>query len=146
MRSLPEEYRKLTPLLGSFPLPLLRCSCLCLPKLLSKFGQFLFCFFGPCLCRLVGVTSSSAIEVEAVGGEFWSRDNERLRPQAYRFRKQSARSAYQMHGAEGFLLESFRSIAICLNAGSPTLTTANRSLNQGIKRSRHPSRKRLFLV
>jgi hypothetical protein len=27
-----------------------------------------------------------------------------------------------MHGAEGFLLESFRSIAICLNAGSPTIT------------------------
>jgi hypothetical protein len=51
------------------------------------------------LYRLVGVTSSSAIEVEAVGGEFWSRDNERLRPQAYRFRRQPACSAYQMHGA-----------------------------------------------
>jgi hypothetical protein len=46
--------------------------------------------------RFVGVGSSSALEVETVGGEFWSRDNERLRPQAYSFRGQSAFSAYEM--------------------------------------------------
>jgi hypothetical protein len=35
-------------------------------------------------CILVGVTSSSAIEVDSMGGEFWSRDSERLQIQVYR--------------------------------------------------------------
>jgi hypothetical protein len=47
--------------------------------------------------KVFEVTNSRPIVVEATGGGFQSHNSKRLRPQAYRFRKQSARSAYQMY-------------------------------------------------
>ena len=46
------------------------------------------------LCILVGVTSSSAIEVEAMSSELWGLNNERLQIQVYRVIERFAGSDY----------------------------------------------------